>query len=98
MRLLSLSLALALLIPIDGLSAQQPPIEPGARVWVTAPDCGLHKLVTTVEVSRDDTLMTLSTPTRSSHPGVNCPVASVTRLEVHGGKRSNWLPGRGGPV
>jgi hypothetical protein len=50
MRLLCLSIAVPHFIPFDSLSAQElPPIGPGSRVRVTAPDCLLAKQAATLQ-------------------------------------------------
>jgi len=64
---------------LAGLSAQRPlPLEPGARVRITAPDCGAQKQAATFETLSGGMLVLDST---------NCPLASVTRLELHTGRR-----------
>lgn len=59
---------------------QPPPVEPGTRVRVKAPDCGVRGWTTTVVALRGDTLLLGWT---------DCPLASVTRFEVSQGQRSN---------
>jgi len=66
--------------------AAQEPLQPGTRVRVTAPDCGLRGQATRLEALRADTLV-LDTS--------ECPLASVTRLDVSRGRKSNGRKGAG---
>ncbi|MFC1639849.1 hypothetical protein ACFL3B_03685 [Gemmatimonadota bacterium] len=84
-----------LLAPFPSLSAQQPPpLEPGVRVRLTAPDCGFNKHVGTLEALREDTLVFLGTSSQSSDPNT-CLLASVRRFEVIQGRKSNVGKGIG---
>ena len=65
-------------------AAQDLPLEPGRRLRVSAPECGVRKQVTTSEAFRGDTLIPDATA---------CPLASVTRLDVHRGRHGH--PWRG---
>ena len=75
-------LALALAVaPPDGVIAQDTlTVKVGSRVRVTAPELDLDKYDGTVAVVRSDTL-TVGT--------VQVPLASVTRLDVHKGRKGN---------
>ncbi len=70
------------------IAAQEPLVfEPGVRVRVTAPDCGLRGRATLrFRALRADTLVLDTT---------ECPLASVTRLDVSGGQKSHALLGAG---
>ena len=82
MHVLSCILAISLVVSTTNLFAQQSPIQSGARVRVTAPDCGLDGRATTVEGLRGDTLM-LDTS--------DCPVSSVTGLAVSRDRQAHPL-------
>jgi hypothetical protein len=85
MRGFTVLLVVSLFVIPSVLSAQQqPPIEPGARVRVTAPDCGLEQQAGTLEPSRGDSLV-LGT--------MKCPLSSVTRLDMSRGQRRNTVKG-----
>ena len=88
MRVFIAVLTVSLVVPLSNLSAQQLSRLEGARMRVTAPDCGMSKMTTTLEALRGDTLLFPGQPTRSSNPivPVKCPWASVTRLEVSAGR------------
>ncbi len=62
------------------ISAQEP-LASGSRVRVTAPDCALRGEAATFRVLRADTLVLETT---------ECPLASVTRLDVSRGRKS-WV-------
>ncbi len=62
--------------------AAQEPLVSGSRVRVTAPDCGLRGEQTGVRTLRADTLILYTT---------ECPLASVTRLEVENRSRERTL-------
>ena len=63
------------------IAAQEPLVfEPGVRVRVTAPDCGLRGRATEFRVLRADTLVLGTT---------ECPLASVTHLDVSRGQKSH---------
>lgn len=82
--------SLPLLVPLPSLSAQQSlPLEPGARVRITAPDCGADKQTATFETLRGGMLVLGST---------DCPLASVTRLELHTGRKVSAARALGFPV
>ena len=73
-----------LLVSLASLSAQQaPPVEVGSRVRVTAPGLGIYRQVATLEAWRGDTLVLAAERT------MNCPLASVTRLEVSRGREQS---------
>ena len=77
------SVAIALICFFGGPQtemAAQEPLQHGVRVRVTAPDCGLRGQARTYQVLRGDTLVFLTT---------ECPVASVTRLEVSRGRETH---------
>ena len=64
------------------ITAQEPlPFYPGVRVRVTAPDCGLRGRATEFRALRAETLVLDTT---------ECPLASVTRLDVSRGRKS-WV-------
>ncbi len=78
--LVALALALAV-APPDGVIAQDTlAVKVGTRVRVTAPELDLDKYDGTVVAVRGDTL-TVGT--------VQVPLASVTRLDVHQGRKGN---------
>ncbi len=60
------------------------PVEPGVRVRVTAPECELRGQAATFRALRADTLVLETT---------ECPLASVTRLDVSRGRKSHALLG-----
>ena len=66
--------------------AAQEPLASGSRVRVTAPECELRGQAATFRALRADTLV-LGT--------AECPLASVTRLDVSGGQKSHALLGAG---
>jgi hypothetical protein len=67
--------------------AQEPlPVEPGVRVRVTAPECELRGHAATFRALRADTLVLETT---------ECPLDSVTRLDVSGGQKSHARLGAG---
>ncbi len=84
MRSLTLVAAALLLTTSSPLAAQEAPVEPGARVRVTAPDLGINKYTGMLEGVEGDTLVVDT---------LRLPLASVTRLEVHSGQKSR--AGRG---
>ena len=85
--LVSLALALAV-APLDGVIAQDTPmVGVGTRVRVTAPELGFDNYDGTVAAVGRDTL-TVGT--------VQVTLASVTRLDVHLGRKGNW--GRGAKI
>ena len=66
--------------------AAQGPLASGSRVRVTAPECALRGEAATFRAFRADTLVLETT---------QCPLASVTRLDVSGGQKSHALLGAG---
>jgi hypothetical protein len=83
-------LSVHLLVPMASLSAQAPlPLELGARVRITAPDCGFEKQAATFEALGGGMLVLGAT---------NCPLASVARLELHAGRKVSAARALGFPV
>jgi hypothetical protein len=73
------------LFTAGGLYSQQAfPIPHGERIRVTAPQCGVQRLVTTFEAYGSGALML---PSRS------CPLEAVTRLEVRSRQQRQTLSG-----
>ena len=64
--------------------AAQEPLASGSRVRVTAPECALSGQTATFRALRADTLVLETT---------KCPIASVTRLDVSIGRKSNAVVG-----
>lgn len=90
MRALAAVLTLSLLVPFTTLSAQElPPVKPGDRVRVTAPDLGIRKQAATFEAWRGDTLVIVADSI------MNFPLAFVTLLEVG---RNRRYAGRGAVI
>ena len=83
--------AFLLVLPLTTTVAQQqpPPLEPGQRVRVTAPDLGMDKQAATFNALESGVLVVTADST------MRCPLASVTRLDVYGGQKSNTLKGMG---
>jgi hypothetical protein len=82
--------AILLLLLLPSLAvAQQPPLTPGQRVRVTAPDVGLARAHATLEAIEGGALVFRTDATR------RVPLASVARLEAYAGRRSHWLLGAG---
>jgi hypothetical protein len=71
------------------LLAQPAPLEPGASVRITAPDCDAQAYKATYEGIRGDTLVA------SGFTTLRCPTAAVTKLELYAGRRSNTWRGAG---
>jgi len=88
MRALPL-VAVFVLAPLSNAIAQQQPLQAGQRVRVTAPTLGIRKQAATFEALRGDTLIVVADSI------MDCPLASVTRLDVSRGRRSNALKGLG---
>ena len=66
--------------PIE-IAAQEPSLfQPGVRVRVTAPACGLRERATGFRALRADALVLETT---------ECPLAAVTRLDVSRGRKSH---------
>jgi hypothetical protein len=64
----------------------QEPLASGSRVRVTAPECELRGQAATFRALRADTLVLDTT---------ECPLASVTRLDVSRGQKSHTVIGAG---
>lgn len=81
MRPITLLVAVLAIVPLTRVTAQNPPpVTVGIRVRVTAPDLDIDKYDGTVAAVRGDTL-TVGT--------VQVGIASVTRLDVHQGRKGN---------
>ena len=81
MRPITCLVAVLAVVPLTRVTAQDPPpVTVGTRVRVTAPDLDIDKYDGTVAAVRGDTL-TVGT--------VQVPLASVTRLDVHKGRKGN---------
>jgi len=79
-----------IVLGIVPLSAQRLlPIEPGMRVRLTAPDCGLRERQVTFEALRGDTLVADGGVT------LRCPLAAVTSFDLYRGRRSHLWRGAG---
>ena len=87
--LASVALAILALSPFANLAAQEPapPLDPGARVRVTAPGLGIEKQQATFQALRGDTLVVMADST------MYCPLGSVTRFDVYRGRKSHWKTG-----
>ena len=72
--------------PTEMAAQESLPVEPGVRVRVTAAECELRGQVAIFRALRADTLVLETT---------ECPLASVTRLDVSGGQKSHALLGAG---
>ena len=87
MRLLSLAVAVALFIPFDSLSAQQPlSIEPGARVYTGVRRTNCTDTEATVTAMTSDSII-LALDEATAPFAVS--LASVTSLDVRRGRKSN---------
>lgn len=73
-------------VPTEIVAQEPLSFEPGARVRVTAPGCGLRGGATGLSALRGDTLVLENT---------ECPMATVTRFEVSRGQKSNLMRGAG---
>ena len=93
MRAVTSVLSLSVLVPLASLSAQeQPPVEAGSRIRVTAPTVGADKLVgMCVEV--DATRLRVQAEEQASPLTIS--LTDVTRLEVSQGRKSHALAGLG---
>ena len=83
------SITFVLICILGGAStkiAAQEPLVSGSRVRVTAPDCALRGQAATFRTLRVDTLVLETT---------QCPIASVTRLDVSIGRKSHIPLGAG---
>ena len=91
MRAVTSVLSLSVLVPLTVLSAQeQPPVEAGSRIRVTAPTVGADKLAgECVEV--DATRLRVQAEEQASPMTIS--LTDVTRLEVSQGRKSNALKG-----
>jgi hypothetical protein len=69
---------------------EQPPLEPGQRVRVTAPDLAIHNQAGRFEAVRGDSLVLAGAVSTMTFP-----VASITRLEVSRARKSHTLIGAG---
>ena len=83
MRVLA-TFAILILVSATTASAQEHPLQPGQRVRVTAPSLGLERHNDSFRQLLGDTLVLES---------LSCPTTAVRRLEVYGGRRSEWLAG-----
>jgi hypothetical protein len=90
--MVSVGLVALALVPFATLAAQEqpPPLEPGARVRVTAPNLGVEKQQATFRALRGDTLVVTADST------VYCPLGHVERLDVYQGRTSH--PWRGAAI
>jgi hypothetical protein len=68
------------------LYAQKLPLKTGDVVRVSAPRCGLDGHTMVFQAQRNDSLVFEKAP---------CPLANITNLEVHRGKKRHWLLGAG---
>jgi hypothetical protein len=100
-RLTIVPLVVLALTPLARATAQEqpPPVEPGDRVRVHAPDCRLYQQPTTFEAWRGDTLIAVADSSFGAAT-LSCPLASIWRLEMSQGQKSNALKGLliGSPV
>ncbi len=88
--IVAIIVSVPLLTPVASLSAQASlPVQPGTRVRITAPDCGLEKRAATFEALRNGRLALGAT---------DCPLTSVTRLELHTGRSVRATRALGFPV
>ena len=92
MRRLGHALALALIVTTSACSGHvaDTSIAPGDRVRVTAPSIDMNRSVRTVAALETDTLV-LNTDERAN--ALQVPLADVTKLEVHRGKKSGARTG-----
>jgi hypothetical protein len=99
MRLLSLALGVALLSPIDGLTAQEPPpIEPGARVRVEQCHAelrsnGRRRTVCERSVGTLSTLSANTLAVADGPGGLLFALDSVTSIEVSSGQKRQVVRG-----
>ena len=98
MRAVTFLLAIGLLVPLTSLSAQQRlPIGPGARVRLTCPEVDMEGTKGTAIAVRRDTLVLRHDIRRPSGGSgwvdTDIPLASVTRLDVHLGRKSHERQG-----
>ena len=83
-------LTVSVFVPFAILTAQQNPLQPGSRVRITAPDCGLNQQTGMLDPSLGDTLVLAYGASNA-----RCLRSNVTRLEVSRGRRSKWVTGLG---
>lgn len=105
MRRVLVAVASIALATSASLVAQErlPPLAPGQRVRVTAPQHGFQRTAATLLDIRSDTLYVLRVQARSIRGRVvswdsltsAVPVAAIERLDVSRGRRSRWLQGLG---
>ena len=95
MRGFTFVLAVSVVAPLSILSAQQPPLEPGTRVRVTAPACGIERFATAIQGLHEDTLELLGNQAGRSSSNTRCMLSSVTDFEVHRGTSSRLALGLG---
>ena len=98
MRRVAVVLVVLCAVYISSLLAQQAlHVEPGTRVRVTANDCGFEGRATIVDAIRGDTLVLRGEPPPNGNAFVHtrCPIESLARIEVSGGRKSHWLLGMG---
>ena len=90
MRHATILVAILAFVPLTSVMAQEPPpVKPGDRVRVTAPDLGIRKQAATFEAWRGDTLVIVADSI------MNFPLAFVTLLEVG---RNRRYAGRGAVI
>jgi DNA-directed RNA polymerase subunit N (RpoN/RPB10) len=88
MRAIVSILVFSCLTPFASLWAQvQQRIEPGTRVRATATDLGLYRQTASFEAVTGEILVIVTDST------MNCPLSSVTRLDVHRGRKSHIVEG-----
>ncbi len=88
MRRLGLFTLLALASYSDA-AAQVLPLHRGQRVRVTAPAFGLVKQPASFEAQHGDTIVVIA------DSATHLPLASVSRLDRYGGRKSGWAVGLG---
>ena len=90
-RLTIIPLTVLAVTPFTSVTAQEqpPPVEPGARVRVTAPDLGINRQVATFDALESGVLIVTADST------MRCPLSDVTRLDVHKGRESHLWFGAG---
>jgi len=86
-RTLCALLVLLAVIPLPLKAQAKPQVQPGDRVRVTAPRCGLEKTA--------GRLLSIDGERFSATLGgedIDCPIQALTRLEVSLGERKPWKP------
>ncbi len=87
MRPVTFLVAVLAVTPLTRVTAQEPPpVKPGDRVRVTAPDLQINKY--------DGSLVSLTGDTIAVDT-LRVAFRSVTRLDVYRGRRSHWIRGAG---